>query len=489
MQRGRGRLPPARSVLLGAALLAGLFATGGCAGDGLRPLRRFESETEARLTEEELAERLDRFAELYAQSILEGVRAITETEKDPAHQRAALVWQIQSIRTCRNAVLATDPQVAFTDVWALCVQQRQYLESAAFANRAGEHADRLVAAARRIETEIETIGAGFLKPEELARAKADVAAFAKQYPIQEGFARAAPLPSAAPSSAASRLSWVTSIPMAPFRFVAGIDEGAAAIRHFSAVAERFSRRVDALPQETLWEAQLLLLDLEQRPAIQKTVASIESAAETGTSLAASADRFARTAENLPAEVRKEVDAAFAALESRQSELRATIDEVRKALADARDVAEKADVVVRDAKTTGEGFEGTAKAVGEASRSLEAAVQAYKEMMQTVHPRDAAEAPPGPDEKPFDVLDWKKTAESVGAAAAELRGALVEFQRTAKDEAVVERASAAARAAREQAEEAIDHAFVRALQLVGVIAAVFVLLRFLPGRRRGTDATS
>ncbi len=473
-----------RSVLLVAALVLP-----GCGSSGFRPLRALDGEATTRITEEELSERLDRFSEFYAQSITEGVRAVSEGDQDPVLRREALVWQIQSIRTCRNSVLAVDPQVAFTDVWALCVQQREFVTSEAFATRFGARGKPLVGASKAIEAEIALIGASFLKPAELEHARTDVEAFARANPIRDGFARAAPLPSTAGTSAAQQLSWVTAVPMAPFRFVTGIDEGAAAIRHFAGVAERFSRRIDSLPQETLWEMQLLLYDVEQLSAVQRTVGSLESAARTGESFAvtarefeATADRLATTAADMPAQLRKQADALLADIDARQGELRKTLEVVRAALADAQGLADRSDAAIRDATAAGEGFDATAKSVGEAARSLEGAVQAYQAMMREIHPPGAPEKPRDPGERPFDILDWQHTADSIAKAAAELRGVLGEIRTVATDKSVAASAAAVAANARAEADATIDHAFVRALQLAAAIAVLVVVLRFVRPRR-------
>jgi hypothetical protein len=482
----RRRLARAAFVAL---LAAAASASDGCGIGGLRPIRSLNGESEERITEEELSERLDRFTELYAQQIIEGVRALTADEKDPALQRAALVWQINSIRTCRNSVLAPDPQTAFADIWVLCVQQREFVTTDAYAKRFGPQGRPLADAARSLEEEIALIGAGFLSKDELEKARADVEAFAKKNPIREGFARSAPLPSTAGGSGASSLKWVTAVPMAPFKFVTGIDEGAAAIRHFSGVTERFARRIDSLPQETLWEMQLLLRDVEQQQAIQRTVASLESAAKTGESVASTArdfqatsDRLAGTVAALPEDLRKQCDDLLAAIDARQADLRSTIGEFRRALADAREIVEKSDAAIRDAQSAGAGFDSTAKSIGDAGRALEGAVKAYQSMMREIHPPDAAPKPHDPNERPFDVLDWQKTADAIAKAAAELRGALGDVQALAKDDRLAQRAATAAAAARAETDAAVDHAFVRALELVAAIGVLVVVLRFIRPRR-------
>lgn len=488
--RRRLAAPPTAAFLVVAAAL--VFAPG-CRNAPINPLREIEADGATRITEEELSERLDRFAEIYAQTIAEGVRALSVLDGDPAVRREALVWQIQSIRTCRNSVLAPDPQVAFIDVWVLCVQQREFFATQAFAQRFGDRAKPLVDAARNLESEIASIGAGFLAPAELARAKESVEAFALQFPIRDGFARAAPLPSTAGATAAQQLTWLTTIPMAPFRFVTGIDEGAAAVRHFASVADRFARRVDSLPQETLWELQLLLHDLEQQSAVQRTVASVESAARTGESVASTARDFqataaqlAETVRTLPADVRKEADAILAELDARHVELRATIAEVRKAVADARELADRADAVVRDTHAAAAGFDATAKSTADAARALESAIGAYRTMMLEVHPPRPAGAPSSnpsdPAAKHFDVMEWKQTADSITAAVSELRRALADVEDASKSDRLGARAADAATAARAEAEAVIDHAFVRALQLLAAIAGIIVILRFARPRR-------
>lgn len=484
-----------RGTLAGAMLLAAAVLGGaaGCRNAPINPLREIEAEGAARITEEELSERLDRFAEMYAQTIAEGVRALSALDGDPAVRREALVWQIQSIRTCRNSVLAPDPQVAFIDVWVLCVQQREFFATQSFSQRFGDRAKPLIDAARNLESEIAAIGAGFLRPAELARARESVEAFARQFPIRDGFARAAPLPSTAGTTATQQLTWLTTIPMAPFRFVTGIDEGAAAVRHFASVADRFSRRIDVLPQETLWEVQLLLHDLEQQSAVQRTVASVESAARTGESVAATAREFQTTAANLaetvralPADVRKEADTLLAAIDARQTELRATIAEVRKAVADTRELTDRAGAVVADAKAAGAGFDATAKSTADAARALEGAIGAYRTMMLEVHPPKPAGSratdPADPAAKRFDVMEWKQTADSITAAVAELRRALADVEEASKSDHLGARAADAASAARAEAEAVIDHAFVRALQLAAAIAALVLILRLARPRR-------
>ncbi len=482
---------PLRAALLVAT--AALAGAPGCRNAPINPLREIEADGAARITEEELSERLDRFAEMYAQTIAEGVRALSALDGDPAVRREALVWQIQSIRTCRNSVLAPDPQVAFIDVWVLCVQQREFFATQTFAQRFGDRAKPLIDAARNLEAEIATIGAGFLRPAELARARESVEAFARQFPIRDGFARAAPLPSTAGTTATQQLTWLTTIPMAPFRFVTGIDEGAAAVRHFASVADRFARRIDVLPQETLWEVQLLLHDLEQQSAVQRTVASVESAARTGESVAATARDFQTTAANLaetvralPADVRREADDLLAAIDARQSELRTTIAEVRKAVAETRELTDRAGTVVAEAKAAGAGFDATAKSTADAARALESAIGAYRTMMLEIHPPRPAGAPSAipsdPSAKRFDVMEWKQTADSITAAVAELRRALADVEDASKSDRLGARAADAASAARAEAEAVIDHAFVRAIQLTAVIAALVVILRIVRPRR-------
>jgi hypothetical protein len=261
--------------------------------------------------------------------------------------------------------------------------------------------------------------------------------------------------------------------MAPFKMFSGIDEGAAAIRDFSAVADRFARRVDQIPQETAWELQLILHDTENGAAAQRTLTSLEEFSAASTSVAA-------TAKDFPGEVRRTVDAAFASLDERHARLDASIRSAEAVMARAEEALRSAEKPLADAAAT-------AKGIGEAGESWKGTIDAYHAMVADLYPPKDAAAPAERPGRPFDIREYERTAVELAGTARELRGTIDSLRGLLKEadtDATADRLARVARdsaaAARAEGEALADHVFVRALQFAaaatGLAAAAVLLLR-------------
>ena len=260
-------------------------------------------------------------------------------------------------------------------------------------------------------------------------------------------------------------------------------------RRFSGVTERFARRFESLPQESIWEMQLMLHDLEQRPVVQTNTASLATFADSSARLATSSERLATTAESLPEDVRAELDQALDSIDLRQAELQRTLEQARATLSDASSVVDQADALVADVDGMTASLDRTASGLATAGESWEGAVRAYHEMVADLYPPgEEPETPPDPDGKPFDILDWAKTAEEIGGAAGELRGAITELHELLASDALdtgANRVETAAKkatdAAAESAVDVVDHAAWRGLQLLIAAFVLALVYRFVSGR--------
>jgi len=258
---------------------------------------------------------------------------------------------------------------------------------------------------------------------------------AARFPIQGtqfSLVRARQAVQAVPTSNA--LTYVISLPLAPFRALQGVDSGAAAIRDFNQTARRFATIAAALPETLRSEMQLLLLDAEEMRAVRQGLTSFEQAA-------ASAERASLAMERLP------------------DDLRAVLDqEVRSMLADSQGTVGQA-----------------AEAVGQASQAVAQARELAAPLQETVTQlREASvlwreilgpHTPRGPDQRPFDVREWESAARTVGASASELRdltAALDEFS----------------------AGDGLDGLFWRGVALLVVFFALLLLYRVLSARLVG-----
>ena len=147
------------------------------------------------MTEQDLRSRLDFFEASFAQAVQTAAERIVQAEDDVAIRRRTVHWKQATIPAVRRAASNEDPVEAFLDVWALCSQLHDLLVEGEGKEIFGRGQPYALETADALHQEIESIGASFLNPEELDRARAAIDAFVDENPIQGGFVRASQLPS------------------------------------------------------------------------------------------------------------------------------------------------------------------------------------------------------------------------------------------------------------------------------------------------------
>ena len=412
---------------LGVCLVASLLAAlPGCASLRL-PFGLGGRGPSSGFTQEDLRDELDAFATRFAGLVASASEEIAHSSISSAIDRRALLWQMRLIPAVREAAFQPDPRQGYVRALTIAVMMHRYFSAGDGKALFGEDQPIALTTARILEEDAIAIGARFLAPSELEKVQKDVLLLAERYPIQGtnfSLVRAQQAVEAVPQSSA--LTSVVTLPLAPFRALQGVDAGAAAIRDFNRTAERFASIVAALPEEIRGQMQLLLFEAEELRAVTQGIAALELAA-------ASADRASLAVDRLPDEVRsilgREVPALF-------RESQGPVAEEARALAQANELAGP--------------LQATATQLREASAL-------WREILR---PQDAA--PPGLEDRPFDIREWEATANAIAAGAAELRGLAAELRAFT-------------------ASAGLDRLFWRAAALLVLFFALMVVYRLLTAR--------
>ena len=247
-----------------------------------------------------------------------------------------------------------------------------------------------------------------------------------------------------------------------FHPFSGIDEGAKAIHDFTGVAAEFKSVIAAMPDELSWRIEIMLCDIEERDTMVQFRESLQDISQSSVSLAESVS-------TLPEDVKGVVEHAFDELEAGQEPLQQTLSDTRAAMAELNASLEQAERVAV-------AFQGTidsAAVAGEAWQGVGAAFGLDKEKEEPAEP-----VPPG-EEGPSFAEEWGSAADSITTAALELRGMVADVRALAEGSeggALVEAATASTRST-------IDHATLRAVQLVLVLLASAVAYQLLMVRLR------
>ncbi len=381
-----------------------LLALTGCQTAPLRTMRGMltgKSAAQAAYTEDDLRSDLAQYAEQFQGAITVASDSITSQTQDPAIRRRALLWKIRLIPLVSTAAYVPDPEHAYAALLTLAVSQDDFLTTGAGANAFGALQDIATETSGLLVQSIVEVGRNFLSDAELARARADVSSLVKEHPIRGDFVPDVARGFIEATAAGGRFDWIVTIPLSPFRALQGVDTGAQAIREINQTAQRFNQILGTLPQLLRWNAELLVYEIE-------THKSVESGLESFDLVAQSAQALSAAAQTLPADLREQAVLLVQQIDASQGELRKTLESAR--------------AVLTDAERTGTTYEPVVASLDRTATQLAQAGVAWKEMVEAVRtPSD--DGSKSADSRPFDILDYERTAEQVRAAATEVRGVL------------------------------------------------------------------
>jgi hypothetical protein len=406
----------------------------GCASVPLPQPWQGSRETATRISQEELASELAAFANRFAGRVSTAGEQIAASNDDPLVRRRAVLWGLRLNPVVREAAFLPNPKQGYLQLLTITVMMHAYLTEGDGNDLFGDLQPVAVSTSSILLDDALAVGARFIEPEYLAVVKAEVAELAARFPIQGtqfSMLRASEVVEAARGSGA--FAYVTSLPLAPFTALRGVDNGAAAVRDFNLTAQRFSTVVAGLPETLRGEMQILLLDADDLRTLNRSVAALEVAS-------ASAARASLAMEQLPDQLRATLD----------EEVRALLGESQEALGRAEQALGHAEQALARAGEIAGPLQETALQIREASAL-------WREILGPHDP-----SPRGADEAAFDIREWEDTAQAIGSAAAELRALAGELQEhSLADE--------------------IDRLFWRAVALLVVFFALLLIYRLITAR--------
>jgi hypothetical protein len=376
--------PCPRGVLL--ALVACLA---GCAGATQRiPIVRTATGAGS-TTESDVHEALGVWATNFASLVGAAADRIHSESRDRVIRRHAVLWQLRMIPLARLAAFRPDAKGAYVASLAVASAQHDYLATGEGSALFGAHQEIAIEAASKLERDLIDLGDTFLNERQLKRLRGEVDELVAQRPMYGLFSADVLIQGLADPDVRDRFEWVVSLPMTPFRALAGVSDTAQAVQNFNETAREFTEVVNELPQLTRWQLELLLYDAEELEAIERALAAAASMAE-------SAQDLSNTAAELPASLGAELTAQVRHARAAIAELDAALARAEKLAAPLSHVADR---------------------VGEASAQWTTLIAELRS--------DDAEEDGG---RPFDVREYESAATRINEASSGVRALVEEINR-------------------------------------------------------------
>jgi hypothetical protein len=400
----------------------------------------------------EVQQKLLRFADEFSAQMIVGIDSLRRGTNaiEPAE---ALKWKILIVTESCSIASGPNAFANLLDMTVFVTVSRIVLEDHWQPKVYGASAQPMLDMCRSLETNIWGLAGTLLKSGQQEELRQAIGAWRQQHPVPEkvmgaralGFAtevaRAKKADPAAPGSVFGLLG------LDP---LSGLDPATREIALTRMFAERALFVTQWMPNLLRWQIELMSLNAVAMPEVQQWVTN-------STQIAASVDRFARVAEQLPKQIRTEREEILKTIESQEKTLTPLVNEVRQSLVAASQMSTSLNITI----TT---FDGLMKrfGVGETNSA----------------------GPPRTNSAPFRIQDYGQTAVQLEGMARQLTELLQTLDRTVGSSNVTQLSTQAGpviASAQSAGKKVVDYAFWKGILIVGIALAAALLYRFLATR--------
>lgn len=403
----------------------------------------------------ELQQILVRFTGEFSAQMIAGIDRLRRgaNELDPAE---ALKWKIVIVSESCSIASGPNAVANLLDMTVFVSAARLAMENHWQPQVYGTSAQPMLEACRSLETNIWGIAGTVLTAAQLEELRQAVAAWQRLHPVPEKVMGARAVGFATEVARAKKAD--TTAPGSVFGLLgldplSSLDPAAREIALTRMFAERALFVAQWMPSLLRWQIELMSLNAVAMPEVQQVITNT-------TYLAASVDRFAAMAEQLPKQIRTEREEILKTLDSQEKTLTPLVNEVRQTLVAGSQMSTSLNTTIAT-------FDGLMKrfGVGETNRS------------------DSA-GPPATNSQPFRILDYGQTAVQLEGMARQLTELLHTLDHTIGSSNVTQLSTQAGpviASAQSAGKQVVDYAFWKGILLVGIALAAALIYRFLATR--------
>ena len=377
-----------------------------------------------------------RFADTYVATVAQACDDSLLTATNAEMRLSLLRWKLGQATSAYTDATGQNPAVNALDLLVLASMARIVVEDYGV-NTYGDRIQLLLAAQCKLETNVWTLARGMLKPSQEQELKDLIMEWRAKNPNQRyiGPIRFSEFVTALGKAPTQATAGPTSIfSLLYLDPLAGLDPTAAAIQETRELGERAMYYSQRMPTLISWQVELLAYQLAQQPESQQVL-------NDANRLAAVADAFAKTAQQLPQLVNDQRQAA-----------------IQQILDGLTTEANKSSELLGNTRLT-------LDAASNAATNINAAIQSLTAFVQYVSPTNAGPSSGNAtNSKPFNVLDYGTAATQIGAAANNLSALLTTVNQSTPELARLGQQSAV------EANAVVNHAFWCGLVLIVVLLA-------------------
>lgn len=345
-----------------------------------------------------------------------------------------------------------DALLSLMDAWTYLACMSEPSDPSVVKQLSKENSERAMDAADILRDELRSMARRHMPPEDYQRTKREILEYARSNPMggeAEGARQYTPI--SATEQGVRLVGALVRTPFIPLTAIGQVGQGAASVKDISASIDRFNDIISTMPEDVRQEVEALLIQHQIDQKFASTILALEETNSTVVSVAA-------MLEDYPAKLETSATHVIDRTASVQPELRSTLEEGRQTISTINETIDRLDAL-------SESFQET----------MQTTESAVVELNRLVNPEKKPRSPGEPAPHPFNILEFKQTAEELTGTLTELRKAITDINQFTESGSVEQVATTAA----QTAEAAADAAANRFEQLVNYtawrLAALIVLI--------------
>lgn len=366
----------------------------------------------------ELGLQLSRFLENLRSDVVGTTAQVALQTNDLTVRDTALRFRLRATANIDRLMLEPVPEEQFLQCWIMAVREQMSVRDGLGGPRFADQQHLMDSMTLRMEVDLLKLGSEFYPQEALDAAKDEVQREARQQlgtMVDESSRRQTP------QQRPSDLSRIATLPLAPFTGLQGVADTPQQIARFTEVAARLTEIVRRLPERSRWEAQLMLLNSQEIPAVAKALQEVELSRMA-------LDKAVVAVQELPAQTRREVVVLLDDLQRRQPELLAVVDRATKAISTAEAMLAQAERAAAEVRKTSTDVERLIDRTQKLAVDTTEAARAWEQLIRVLRENDEKKetSSAASEEQADGIAQWAAMMADARVAAVELRGLLADI---------------------------------------------------------------
>ncbi|QYA25585.1 hypothetical protein G3I01_08695 [Gramella sp. MT6] len=200
---------------------------------------------EIEISQQELSSTMNDFFYRFERSIIESADNIIKASQDPAVDREALVWKMNSIPVANTAIYNSDPFLGYIDIAVFTYQMKLYFEKGAGKDLFGEQQDIAISTVNSLWEDLLDIGRNLVPDNDISEGARIVTDFAEKHPLTSSyFVRQSTIPVMTKIQNAEKVTFK--------RLAEDMSQGLDKMR------AQLGSYMEVLPKQVRWESEFLI---------------------------------------------------------------------------------------------------------------------------------------------------------------------------------------------------------------------------------------